>query len=114
MAYQVGQACYSTAIEAAQASASAQAGAVVSHGGTAYVIDVAGVAESSITYRLQPLSGGAAMQATVAYTAQPCGLLQVHDGLSMGWMVGGAWVMVYALTFLARVLIKGETNDGDA
>lgn len=110
MAYQVGSACYSTATQAAQVSASSQVGAVVSHGGTAYVIDLAGAGETSITYRLQPLAGGAPIQTTVGYTAQPCGLLQVEDGLAMGWMIGGAWIGAYALMFLARAL-RGETGD---
>lgn len=111
MGYQVASACYSTATQAAQASASSQVGAVVSHGGAVYVIDVAQAGESSITYSLQPIAGGNSLQSTVAYTAQPCGLLQVQDGLAIGWMVAGAWIGAYALLFVARAL-RGETGDG--
>ncbi|MDA8446349.1 hypothetical protein [Paracidovorax valerianellae] len=113
MAYQVNGACYGTAQQAAQASASQQVGAVVSHSGTVYVIDVAGAADASITYRFQPVAGGAPMQLVAGYTPQPCNLLQVQDGLAMGWMVAGAWIGAFSLMFLARIL-KGETNDGDS
>lgn len=110
MGYQVASACYSTATQAAQASASAQVGAVVSHGGSVYVIDVAQAGESSITYNLQPLAGGVSLQSTVAYTAQPCGLLQAADGLAIGWAIAGAWIGAYALLFLTRAF-RGETGE---
>lgn len=109
MAYQVDSACYSTATAAAQASASAQVGAVVSQGGTLYALDVGAVGESSITYHLQPLGGGATVQTTVAYSAQPCGLLQVEDGIAIGWMVGGAWIAAYSIMFIARIL-RGDAG----
>ncbi|GAA6121512.1 hypothetical protein [Acidovorax sp. FG27] len=113
MAYQVDSACYSTAQQAAQASASQHVGAVVSHSGSAYIVDVSAVADTSITYRLQPVSGGTPLQMVSGYTAQPCNLLQVSDGLSMGWMVAGAWFGAYALIFIARSLFTGEQRDGD-
>lgn len=113
MAFQVGAACYPSAMQAAQASASAQVGSVVVHGGTAYVIDVAGAADASITYQFQPLAGGQPLQMVSAYTAQPCNMLQLEDGLQMGWLVAAAWVGVYALLFIGRA-IKGDTQDGDS
>lgn len=113
MAFQVGSACYASADQAAQASASEQVGAVVSHGGAAYVVDVAAAQDASITYRLQPIAGGQPMQLVASYTPQPCNLLQVSDGLTMGWMVASAWIGAYALGFIGRVLWKGEVVDGD-
>lgn len=115
MPFQVGSACYGTAQQAAQAAASEQAGSVVMHGTTAYVIDVRQVTESAITYALNPVSGGAPYQVTSSYTALPCNLMSASDGLEMGWMVGGAWLLVYGLMFIGRTLWKVEnTNDGDA
>lgn len=114
MAYQVGAACYAEALQAAQASASAQAGAVVQHGGTAYLVQVSAVQADSITYALYPISGGTAVQSVVPYTAQPCGLLGIQDGLSIGWMIGAVWLGVYALMFLARVIQHGWGSDGNA
>ncbi|GKT19023.1 hypothetical protein AVHY2522_20980 [Acidovorax sp. SUPP2522] len=111
MAFQVGTACYPTSKQAAEASASAQVGAVVSHGGTAYVMDIGGVADASITYRLQPVAGGTPIQIVSTYTAQPCGFLQLQDGLVMGWMVAAAWIATYSVMFLARALRGEETND---
>lgn len=108
--FQVGTACYSTATEAAQASASSQVGTVVSHGGAAFVVDLVSASNDSITYRLQPMAGGTPYQTTVGYTAQPCGLLQVQDGLTMGWMIAAAWIGAYALLFITKAL-RGETGD---
>jgi len=113
MAFQVDQACYATAQQAAQASASKLVGAVVEHGGNAYVINVAATADASITYAFQPVASGAAFQLVAPYSAQPCNLLGVEDGLAMGWMVAGVWLGVYALMFIGRVLWKGDSNDGD-
>ncbi|WP_114969945.1 hypothetical protein [Rhodoferax ferrireducens] len=107
--FQVGAACYQTATEAAHASASDQIGAVVQHGASAYIVNVASVADDSITYSLLPVGGGAAIVTVTPYSAQPCGLLTVQDGLSMGWMVGAAWVGAYALLFVTRAL-RGDTG----
>ena len=115
MGFQVGTACYSTAQQAAQAAASSQIGAVVSHGGTAHAVELLGIGEGAITYGLRPVGGGAPLQLTSAYVAQPCNLLQVEDGLSMVWMVGGVWIAVYGLVFLAKTIFQvGETQDGNA
>lgn len=113
--FQVGEACYGTALQAAQAVASAQLGAVVNHGGSAYVVDLLSVTEASITYGLRPVGGGAPLQLVSDFVAQPCNLLGVEDGLSMGWMVAGVWVAVYAIVFIARTVFHvGGDNDGDA
>lgn len=115
MGFQVGAACYSTALQAAQAAASSQIGAVVNHGGSAHVVELLSVTDASITYGLRPVGGGAPLQLTSAYVAQPCNLLQVEDGLTMGWMVGGVWIAVYGLIFLARTIFQvGDTQDGNA
>lgn len=113
MAFQVDQACYATAQQAAQASASKLVGAVVVQGGNSYVINVVATAETSITYAFQPVASGAPFQLVAPYTAQPCGLLQVEDGLAMGWMVAGVWLGVYSLMFIGRVLWKGDSNVGN-
>ncbi len=114
MAYQVGAACYADALQAAQVSASAQAGAIVQHGGTSYLVQVSAVQADAITYALHPLGGGTPVQSVVPYTAQPCGLLGVEDGLSLGWMVAAVWLGVYALMYLARVIQHGWGSDGNA
>ncbi|KAF1043558.1 hypothetical protein [Xylophilus sp.] len=100
MAYQVGASCYGDAAAALSATASAQAGAVVVHGGAAYVVDVAGVTSSSITYRLNPVAGGQAIQSTVQMVPEPCGLLDWADGLSLGWGIAVAWIATAAVMHL--------------
>jgi len=114
MEYQVGPACYSTAVQAAQASASAQAGAIVQHGGAAYMIEVASVQSDAIDYALHPVAGGAAVTLSVPYNAQPCGLLALDDGLAFGWGIAAVWLGVYALTFIGRVVAdKWGADDGN-
>lgn len=113
MPFQVGSACYPTAQQAAQASASAQVGAVVVHGGSAFVVDVGGVADTSIAYRLHPVAGGNPIQITAPYLPQPCNLLQLQDGLQMGWMVAAAWLATYSIMFLTRALRGEGDSNGD-
>lgn len=102
MAYQVGSTCYSDASAALSAMASAQAGAVVVHGGAAYVVDASSVTTSSITYTLLPVAGGSPIASTVALTPLPCGLLDWQDGLSLGWGVATAWVLTAAVMHLRK------------
>lgn len=102
MAFQVGAFCYGDAQAAAAATASAQAGAVVQHGGAAYVVNVAAVAADSITYSLAPVQGGPAITVVAPFSAQPCGLMDWQDGLALGWGVAGAMLAVAAVMFLRR------------
>lgn len=102
MAYQVGSTCYGAATDAVSAIASAQAGAVVVHGGATYVVNATALTASSITYTLQPLAGGAAITSTVSVTPQPCGLLQWEDGLVLGWGVAAAWIAAAVVMNLRR------------
>lgn len=113
MSYQVGSACYSTAEAAASASASNSVGSVVTHGGASYVVGVDGVTAASITYTLQPIGGGVPLQLISAYQPQPCGLLTAADAASLGSVLLGLWVSVYAVMFLRRALWGGG-SDGNA
>lgn len=109
MAYQVGSACYPTAVAAAQVSASSQIGAVVTHGSTSYVINATAADDTSITYVLAPVGGGTAITVVSPYDAQPCALMDYQDGLAMAWLVVAAWASAYALLFITRAL-RGETG----
>jgi len=102
MSYQVGAFCYSTSSAAASAAASSVAGSVVSAGGVSYVIDVSSVSGSSITYLFQDIASASSFTKTSAFTAQSCGLLDVQDGLAMGWGVAAAWLFVAGVLFLRR------------
>lgn len=102
MAFQVGSSCYGDAVAAVQAMAAHQVGSVVVHGGSAHVVDAATTTASSITYSLQPLSGGAAVQASIQVTPQPCGLLDWSDGLVLGWGVAAAWLATAAVMMLRK------------
>jgi len=102
MAFQVGAFCYGDAQAAAAASASSQVGAVVQHGGAAYVVNASAVAAGQITYSLAPIDGGAPLTVASPYSAQPCMLLDWQDGLVLGWGVAGVWLAVLAVMILRR------------
>lgn len=104
MGYQVGDACYPTATDAARAAASREVGTLVPHGSTSYVINASSADDTSITYVLTPVGGGTAITVTAPYTAQQCGLLEFGDGLEMGWLIVAAWVGVYGIKALAIAL----------
>lgn len=107
--FQVGSACYSTAAAANAATASAQSGAVVTSGGAARVVTVTAVDGSSITYTYHGLDGSTVVQ-TVQHSPQPCGLLTASDAVDIGWLIGGAWLAVYAVMFLARAFWHDDTQ----
>lgn len=109
MSFQVENTCYESAVQAAQVVASKLVGSIVQVGGSAVSVDVASVTASSIVYSFTPLAGGAAYTVASPFTPQPCNMLSSSDGLEIGWMVGGAWLAVYALLFVARSL-RGETG----
>jgi hypothetical protein len=110
MAYQVGQACYSSAVEAAQAQASIVVGGLVTQAGNVNSVTVTAVASDSITYVFTPAFGGTTTTYVAPFNPQPCNLLDSSDALALGWMVGAAWIGVYCVMFLAKVL-RGETGD---
>jgi hypothetical protein len=107
--FQVGAACYETELQAAQVSASSVIGSIVQQGETAYVVNASNVAGNAISYTFSPVSGGAAFTVQSPYAAQPCGLLDISDGLAMGWLVVAAWASAYSVMFIRRALI-GETG----
>jgi len=109
MSFQVGSACYGTAQAAAQSQASAQVGAIVQHGQAAYVVGVSDTSDTSITYVLAPIGGGTSITTIVPYTAQPCNLLTMEDGLQLGWAVAACFLAVFAVLFISRGL-RGETG----
>lgn len=107
--FQAGSACYHTAAAANAATASAQSGAVVTSSGTARIVTVTAVDDSSITYTFHGIDGSTVAQ-TVSHVPQPCGLLTASDAVEVGWMIAGAWLAVYAVMFLARALWHDDTQ----
>jgi hypothetical protein len=104
MAYQVGATCYDSASDAVSAIASSQVGAVVQHGGAAYVVNAPSLTGASITYLLQPVAGGAAISYTAAVTPQPCGLLDWQDGLAISWGIAAAWIATAVVLSLRKAV----------
>lgn len=91
-------------------AASSQVGALVNHSGVLYSVNVSSATENSITYTLSPAFGGRAVIHRAPFTAQPCNMLQLSDGLQIGWMVAAAWIAAYATLFIAKAL-RGETGN---
>jgi hypothetical protein len=110
MAYQVGSGCYESALAASQAVAAAH----VPVAAPDMVVTVSAVAESSISFLYTPIGSGVPpFTVTQALTLQPCNMLSAQDALDVGWLIGGAWLSIYAVAFLIRYL-RGETEDINA
>ena len=109
MSYQVNQACYPTTLAAAQATATSQIGAVVQQGTELYTVNVSTITGTTINYTFTPLGGGTVLTLASPYSAQECQLLDLADGLQLGWVVVGAWLAAYAVMFMSRAL-RGETG----
>lgn len=90
--YQVGDTCYSTALAAVQALASAEVGGITVIGSKAYVVDATNISGTSITYSFLEVGGTGTMTKVATVTPQPCGLLDWQDGLTLGWAVAAAWI----------------------
>lgn len=104
MAYQVGDACYSTSLEAVQVMASKVAGGVVVIGSKAYVVNASSVTGSSITYAFAEVGGVGTMSKTSTVTPQPCGLLDWQDGLTIGWAIAAAWIATAVVLHLRKAV----------
>lgn len=110
MSFQVSGGCVPYPLSANQVVSASSVGAVVQHGGVPHVVGVGTVTASSVDYLLTPLGGGPVVSQTVALTPIPCGLPGIEDGVSLGWLVGGVWIAVYAIVFIARML-RGEDRE---
>lgn len=108
--FQVGTACYSTAVAALTASASTQTGAVVVDGGISKVVAVTGVTNSTITYSFTRVSDGVVSSITVPVEPMPCGLLTASDALEISWMIAISWISVFAVSFLIKSM-RGDAVD---
>jgi len=103
MAVQVGTGCYDTPLEAAQATASSQLGRIVQSASGLYSVDVVSATATNIEYGFTPVDGGPALPSTVVpFTPPPCNLLQLQDGIEVGWYVVAAWAAAFGVRFLAR------------
>jgi len=110
MSAQVGNTCYGTDLQAAQAAASAEVGSIVVVGSKAYTVNATSITATSITYQLKEIGGTGIYSSANAFTAVPCQMLSAEDGLQMGWMVGSVWVAVFAVMFLTRGLRMSESS----
>lgn len=99
--YQIGPVCYATAEAANAAAASSQIGSHLVRGSDIFVVDVVGVTATTITYLYTPV-GSTGFPVTVQATPQPCGLLDWSDGLALGWGVGGAWLLAFAVLVMRK------------
>lgn len=112
--YQHGSACYESAAIVNQLTAASEVGRVVQINGKTYVISVAGVTDSGITYDYLPASGGQQIQQLVPSIPPQCALLTLQDGIQIGWAIVGVWLAVYAITFITSYVkseLEGIKND---
>jgi hypothetical protein len=102
MSFQHGGQCFSTQVEAWASLAAEQAGSVYSAGSAIFVLDVDAVSASGIAYSLRDMLGSGTVNYVAAPVMQPCALLDFEDGLELGWMVGGIWIIAACILAVAR------------
>lgn len=109
MSWQVGDQCFETELQAAQVMAALNNGTMYSTSAGVVEVMVANVTETSIQYTLRNLTSQSQVTRTVVLNAQECQLPTVQDGIQLGWLVAGAWIVAYGVLFLTRAL-RGETS----
>lgn len=107
MQYQYGSNCFASAAGANAALAYDKSGQITSSS----VSGVGAVTDS--TYEVLQYSSNGQLIATVVVPSVPpaCSLLSGADGVSLGWMVGGVWLAVYAVRWLARQVESEKVQD---
>lgn len=101
---QVGGVCFDTDALALSAVAAQNIGAIVPGSADSSVIVAAAPAASSVTYTLQPFSGGAPFAVVADYSAgfPPCSLPDTAEAVELGWAVIAAWAATWAIRFLTE------------
>ena len=107
MQYQYGSNCFATATGANSALAFDNSGQITSSS----VSGVGAVTDS--TYEVLQYSSNGQLIASALIPSVPpsCTLLSGADGVSLGWMVGGVWLAVFAVRWLARQFENEKTQD---
>lgn len=104
MSYQVDSICYGSQESALSALAAKSTGAVVEHGGNAFVLNVQPTA-GGLIYHGYPVDGvGQSFQTSVAVFPQECQLLDGADGAFYGSLVMGVFAVAFGVQALARML----------
>lgn len=104
--FQVGEQCYAGQLASAHAAAAAAPITSQQIGADTFACQWSATGTDSSPQLVRTCMRGATVgdTATVAYTAQPCGLLTPPDAATLGWQIGGAWLVVGLLMFLRRTV----------
>lgn len=113
--FQVGSACYQTALAANQVIASAQNGVVTTIGTKTYVVTPTTITDSAITYVYRHSTGTGDLTQTFQSIPAQCALLTAPDAMKIAWLIAAAWIAIYAVTYIIRIInaqvIGVNTND---
>lgn len=107
--YQVGGQCFRSKTQANQARASAESGKVLEHAGQAHLVTVSAVNENSVTYTLQPLSGGTPTIIQAPQEPIECQLLTAEDGAMVGTAIAAGWLIIYGILSLLNARVENDT-----
>ena len=102
MAFQVGSTCYDTALSANQAAGAASIGQVVNVGASAFVVDIATVDSTSITFQLRDIASTAVIVKVAQVSPVPCQLLDTVDAIAISWGVALSWILAASIMFIRR------------
>lgn len=102
MGYQVGESCYSTALQAAQATAAQNVGSFVARGADLYVVQRYSETASQIQYWMGGVGATTSFVQTVSFAPIPCGKIEWQDSLAMGWGIAAAWIVTAVIMNLRK------------
>ncbi len=108
--YQVGETCYPSAGAAAAAFVAQQPWTVQTIGSSCTGVARIGISGTDaapvLNYSWTRLSGSCTVPATtsLSYVPQACRLVQMDDAATMSWAVVLAWVCVFAVKQLIRIV----------
>lgn len=79
-------------------------GQFVQVGNDPYRIDASFVSPSSIRYDGERLDGFGSFTKTIEINPAPCTLLDLEDGVYLGWLVAAVWAAAFAIMVLRRAV----------
>lgn len=108
MQYQYGSNCFASAAAANASLAFDKSGQI-----TSSTVSAVGVITDTTYEVLQYSTSGQLVASAVVPSLPPaCSLLTGSDGVSLGWMIGGVWLAVFAVSWLSKHL-KHDTEQND-
>jgi len=111
--FQVDNACYETGLQAT-AAVFAKITPVAQH---PWMITPYDYSEGYYRLAFKNVTDGQTYLQGHTVAIPPCQMLGVADAINVGWLIGGVWLSIFAISFLIRYFwgeTQGTTHAGDS